>query len=105
MVHTPEASAFSKAVNAELRAWMGRRRFNQTSLAEASGVAQQTISRTVVKDERTLDTNQLYQLCAALDVNPADILAAAARATATHQNQWRLAAKEQEPDVDEEDYQ
>lgn len=104
---TPPADAFSKAVNAELRAWIARRRLTQTALADATGIPQQTISKTVYRDAKPLNTNQLGAICAALDISPADILAAAARNVASanaSQEDLRLAAKEDEPDVDEGNY-
>lgn len=97
------ANAFSQAINAELRAILGRRRMTQQQLADATGISQPVVSRIIYRDQASLDTNQLDAVCKALDVPVIDVLAAAERSLAK-QDRYRLAAKEEEPDINDEEY-
>lgn len=75
-----QATAFSNAINAEIRSLMGRRGISQTTLATATGISQSKISKTVWNDEGSLAINQLEAICEALGVSPIEIIGIAERA-------------------------
>lgn len=109
----PAPNKFARAVNAELRAWAGRRSLSQRKLADMSGIPQRTLGKMVWLEQRPLTVHYLDVLCNALRVDPADIVSAAERNMdrleeapgPVTQDNYRLAAKEDDaPDVNEEDY-
>jgi transcriptional regulator with XRE-family HTH domain len=77
---TGPANAYSKALNDEIRALMGRRRFSQTSLAEATGISQAQISKIIFHNRAPLNTNQLDVIARALGESPLEILRRAQQA-------------------------
>lgn len=70
--------AATRAVAGELRAVVARRGIGQASLAEASGVAQATLSK-ILRGVAPIDVEQVYAICNALGVEPSDVLEAASR--------------------------
>ena len=60
------ANQFSKKLNQELRAWMGRRGMTIQDLEEAAEVSRNRISLTLYKLNSPLNTNELDRICKAL---------------------------------------
>lgn len=58
---------------------MGRRGFSFRQLAEESGVNRSKIQRTLSADKAALDTNEIDDICRALQVAPKDVVDAAER--------------------------
>ncbi|MFW0169260.1 helix-turn-helix domain-containing protein [Rothia sp. P4278] len=75
-----QATAFSNAVNAEIRSLMGRRSLSQTDLANSTGLSQAKVSKTIWNDVGSLTLDQLEAVCLALDVLPSDVIECAERA-------------------------
>lgn len=67
------ANQFSKKLNQELRAWMGRRGMTIQDLEEASEVSRNRISLTLYKLNSPLNTNELDRICKALGVEPSTV--------------------------------
>lgn len=94
---------FAQAVNAELRARMAWRGYRQNDMAARSGIPQTTISNILFRERSALTVHNLELFCAALDIKASDVVAAAEQSLLT-QDHYRLAAKPDTPDVNEEDY-
>lgn len=73
---------------------MTRRGYTLVQMAELSGVSKSRISKTVYKHEAPLNTNELDNLCRALDVTPLEVVKEAERAVFEAQ---RNQANEQHP--------
>lgn len=84
---TGAANLFSKALNTEIKVWMTRRGYTLIQLAELSGVSKSRISKTVYKHEAPLNTNELDNLCRALEVTPLEVVREAERAVLAQQAQ------------------
>lgn len=97
---------FAQAVNAELRARIAWRGYNQTRLAEATGIPQTSISNYIYRETAALTVHNLELICTALGVTPSDVVAAAeSNISAFTEDGYRLAAKtDTHNDVNEEDY-
>ncbi|MFC6353949.1 helix-turn-helix domain-containing protein [Rothia nasimurium] len=78
---------FSRAVNAEIRSWMGRRGLNQKQLAESAGISKSKISRILGTAEQSMDTDELDVICQVLEVSPAQVVDDAVRAVLAQQEQ------------------
>lgn len=87
---TGAATAFSAALNEELKVWMTRRGETQRSLEEKTGISNSRISKTIYKSESPLNTNELEKICKALGIEPVDVVRAA---------QWAVASNEPHTDV------
>lgn len=74
---TGPANRFSQLLNAELRAVVAYRRMTLRDLEEAAGVSKARLSMALNQDASPLNTNELEQICRALDVDPADTCARA----------------------------
>lgn len=74
---TGPANRFSQLLNAELRAVVAYRRMTLRDLEEAASVSKARLSMALNQDASPLNTNELEQICRALDVDPADICARA----------------------------
>lgn len=74
-----EPTPFTLALHAELRAWAGRRGFSFRKLADESGVNRGRIQKTISSDQVPIDTNELDDVCKALQVTPKDVVEAAER--------------------------
>lgn len=85
---------FSRAVNAEIRSWMGRRGLNQKQLADAAGISKSKMSRILGTAEQSMDTDELDVICQVLDVSPAQVVDDAVRAVLAAQ---RAEAEHQRP--------
>lgn len=73
---------------------MTRRGYTLVQMAELSGVSKSRISKTVYKHEAPLNTNELDNLCRALDVTPLEVVKEAERAVLEAQ---RNPSNEQRP--------
>lgn len=71
---------FSKAVNAEIRSWMGRRSFTQKQLSEVTGISKSKMSRILGTAEQSMDTDELDVICKVLSISPARVVDDAVRA-------------------------
>lgn len=105
------ASAFSAAINTEIRAAIGRRRFTQADLAEATGISANRLSKTIYNSDAPLNTNEIEAICSALDLDFLNIISAAQHslklsAEPRKTDYAKAAKKEQskEQDAREEDY-
>lgn len=65
---------FSRAVNEEIRVLMVRNGITQVVLEQQSGISQSLISKTIYKNESSLNTNQLEAIAKVLRVKPSAIL-------------------------------
>ena len=74
------ANQFSKKLNQELRAWMGRRGMTIQDLEEAAEVSRNRISLTLYKLNSPLNTNELDRICKALGVEPSTVVRDAEKA-------------------------
>jgi len=79
------ANQFSKKLNQELRAWMGRRGMTIQDLEEAAEVSRNRISLTLYKLDSPLNTNELDRICKALGVEPSTIVRDAEKALRVEQ--------------------
>lgn len=68
-----ETERVTAAIAAELRAARARRGMTRDELAERAGVSRSAVFR-IERGERVVRMDQLFQLAAALDADPADIL-------------------------------
>lgn len=73
-------TAFTAAVHAEIRGWMGKRNMSQRKLGELAGIPRSTLSRLIGTDVQPLNLNELEALCDALGVSPQQVVADAERA-------------------------
>lgn len=74
-----QATAFSNAVNAEIRGVLGRRGMTQTNLSDLTGISQAKISKTIRNDQGSLTIDQLESICKALRISPTSIIERAVR--------------------------
>lgn len=107
---------FTRSIHAEINAWMRRRGLSQRQLAEKTGISQGMLSKTIGTNKQPLDANDIDLICAALSIDPADLIVAASKALKLSANPHNvknaetdlaLAAKKREPrnrDAHEEDY-
>lgn len=79
------ANQFSKKLNQELRAWMGRRGMTIQDLEEAAEVSRNRISLTLYKLDSPLNTNELDRICKALGVEPSIVVRDAEKALRAEQ--------------------
>lgn len=79
------ANQFSKKLNQELRAWMGRRGMTIQGLEEAAEVSRNRISLTLYKLDSPLNTNELDRICKALGVEPSIVVRDAEKALRAEQ--------------------
>lgn len=79
------ANQFSKKLNQELRAWMGRRGMTIQDLEEAAEVSRNRISLTLYKLDSPLNTNELDRICKALGVGPSTVVRDAEKALRAEQ--------------------
>ena len=79
------ANQFSKKLNQELRAWMGRRGMTIQDLEEAAEVSRNRISLTLYKLNSPLNTNELDRICKALGVEPSTVVRDAEKALRVEQ--------------------
>lgn len=79
------ANQFSKKLNQELRAWMGRRGMTIQDLEEAAEVSRNRISLTLYKLNSPLNTNELDRICKALGVEPSTVVRDAEKALRAEQ--------------------
>lgn len=79
------ANQFSKKLNQELRAWMGRRGMTIQDLEEAAEVSRNRISLTLYKLDSPLNTNELDRICKALGVEPSTVVRDAEKALRVEQ--------------------
>lgn len=79
------ANQFSKKLNQELRAWMGRRGMTIQDLEEAAEVSRNRISLTLYKLDSPLNTNELDRICKALGVEPSIVVRDAEKALRSEQ--------------------
>ena len=79
------ANQFSKKLNQELRAWMGRRGMTIQDLEEAAEVNRNRISLTLYKLDSPLNTNELDRICKALGVEPSTVVRDAEKALCVEQ--------------------
>lgn len=79
------ANQFSKKLNKELRAWMGRRGMTIQDLEEAAEVSRNRISLTLYKLDSPLNTNELDRICKALGVEPSIVVRDAEKALRAEQ--------------------
>lgn len=79
------ANQFSKKLNQELRAWMGRRGMTIQDLEEAAEVSRNRISLTLYKLDSPLNTNELDRICKALGVEPSTVVRDAEKALCVEQ--------------------
>lgn len=79
------ANRFSKKLNQELRAWMGRRGMTIQDLEEAAEVSRNRISLTLYKLDSPLNTNELDRICKALGVEPSIVVRDAEKALRAEQ--------------------
>ena len=79
------ANQFSKKLNQELRAWMGRRGMTIQDLEEAAEVSRNRISLTLYKLDSPLNTNELDRICKALGVEPSAVVRDAEKALRVEQ--------------------
>ena len=79
------ANQFSKKLNQELRAWMGRRGMTIQDLEEAAEVSRNRISLTLYKLDSPLNTNELDRICKALGVEPSTVVRDAEKALRAEQ--------------------
>lgn len=79
------ANQFSKKLNQELRAWMGRRGMTIQDLEEAAEVSRNRISLTLYKLDSPLNTNELDRICKALSVEPSTVVRDAEKALRAEQ--------------------
>ena len=79
------ATLFSKKLNQELRAWMGRRGMTIQDLEEAAEVSRNRISLTLYKLDSPLNTNELDRICKALGVEPSTVVRDAEKALRAEQ--------------------
>lgn len=102
----PPPGPLARAVNSEIRALQGRRGLSQRQLAAMAGETDVALSRILRQEIKVMSIDVFEKLCAALEVDPVDVLAAATRhRQALDQDALRLAAKGADsPDVAEEDY-
>ena len=82
---TGPANQFSKKLNQELRAWMGRRGMTIQDLEEAAEVSRNRISLTLYKLNSPLNTNELDRICKALGVEPSTVVRDAEKALRVEQ--------------------
>lgn len=66
---------YREAVAAEVRAAMGRKRMTQAALASAVGMSRPALSDRLAC-RRPFDTDQIVGICAALELDPAELLLA-----------------------------
>ena len=79
------ANQFSKKLNQEFRAWMGRRGMTIQDLEEAAEVSRNRISLTLYKLDSPLNTNELDRICKALGVEPSTVVRDAEKALRAEQ--------------------
>lgn len=79
------ANQFSKKLNQELRAWMGRRGMTIQDLEEVAEVSRNRISLTLYKLDSPLNTNELDRICKALGVEPSIVVRDAEKALRAEQ--------------------
>lgn len=72
-------SAFTAAVHAEIRGWMGKRNMSQRKLGELAGIPKSTLSRLIGTDVQPLNLNELESLCNVLGVSPQQVIMDAER--------------------------
>ena len=82
---TGPANQFSKKLNQELRAWMGRRGMTIQDLEEAAEVSRNLISLTLYKLDSPVNTNELDRICKALGVEPSTVVRDAEKALRVEQ--------------------
>ena len=82
---TGPANQFSKKLNQELRAWMGRRGMTIQDLEEAAEVSRNRISLTLYKLDSPVNTNELNRICQALGVEPSTVVRDAEKALRAEQ--------------------
>lgn len=82
---TGPANQFSKKLNQELRAWMGRRGMTIQDLEEAAEVSRNRISLTLYKLDSPVNTNELDRICKALGVEPSTVVRDAEKALRSEQ--------------------
>jgi len=82
---TGPANQFSKKLNQELRAWMGRRGMTIQDLEEAAEVSRNRISLTLYKLDSPVNTNELDRICKALGVEPSTVVRDAEKALRVEQ--------------------
>lgn len=70
---TGPANRFSQLLNAELRAEVARQRISLRMLEEMTGISRARLSITINQDASPLTTNELDQICEALNINLVDI--------------------------------
>lgn len=78
-------SAFSAAVHAEIRGWMGRRNISQRMLGELAGIPKSTLSRLIGTNVQPLNLNELEAICKVLGVSPQQVVLDAERTLLTAQ--------------------
>lgn len=93
----------SNAVAAELRALLARHRMSVRAFAAATGLPLSTLHKTL-KAERAIDVEDLYEICVALDAEPAEVVAAATRAVerTERQRDYGRAARARDPEPTDE---
>jgi transcriptional regulator with XRE-family HTH domain len=77
---TREAAALNRAVAAELRSLLARRRMRQSALARRMGVTEVWLSRRL-REVQSMSLDDLEAMCRALGVAPAELVASAVRGT------------------------
>lgn len=82
---TGPANQFSKKLNQELRAWMGRRGMTIQDLEEAAEVSRNRISLALYKLDSPVNTNELDRICKALGVEPSTVVRDAEKALRVEQ--------------------
>lgn len=82
---TGPANQFSKKLNQELRAWMGRRGMTIQDLEEAAEVSRNRISLTLYKLDSPVNTNELDRICKAPGVEPSTVVRDAEKALRVEQ--------------------
>lgn len=69
------ADDYRERVAAEVRAAMARKRMTQAVLAKTAGISRQALSDRLA-GKRSFTTDHIIGICAALDLDPADLLLA-----------------------------
>ncbi len=77
---TREATALNSAVTAQIRSVLAIRRMRQSALATRMGVTEVWLSRRL-REVQALSLDDVERICAALRVEPAELIAAAVRGT------------------------
>ncbi|MDM4761930.1 helix-turn-helix transcriptional regulator [Galbitalea sp. SE-J8] len=73
-----EVRAMSEAVSAELRSQLARHRWTVRRFAAAHNLPLSTLHKTL-NAGRVVDVEDLYSICVALGIEPADVIEAASR--------------------------